>query len=65
MSKIGVPPESEACVVEGLAVVYGVIHPCQTLYVPNITLPKQWDSIPTGPWTTTLLLRGMVRSVLV
>ena len=38
VSKITVPPESEECVVEGLAVIYGVVHPSQALFMPHITL---------------------------
>ena len=45
--EINVPPESEECVVEGLVVVYGVIHPCQILYMPHITLTSLRDSVPT------------------
>ena len=46
VSKTTVPPESEACVVEGLAVIYGVVHPAHIFSTLYITLLKQWDSIP-------------------
>jgi hypothetical protein len=33
---MGVPPESEVCVVEGLVVVHGVVRPSHTLSMPHI-----------------------------
>ena len=47
VSNINVPPESEECVVEGIALVYGVVHTSHThtLFMPHITLLKPCDSI--------------------
>ena len=45
LSRIGVPTESEVCVVDGLAVVPSMVNPSHTLYMPHITLPQQWDSM--------------------
>ena len=39
VSDITVPPEHEECVIEGLSVVYEVVHPSQTLSKPNIIPP--------------------------
>ena len=39
--------ESEACVVEGLAVVYGMVNPSHTLSMPHILLQSLWGSIST------------------
>jgi len=36
LSRIGVTPESEVCVVEGLAVVHGVVRPSHILPKPHI-----------------------------
>ena len=38
-------PEHTLQVVGYRSVVYGVVHPCQILSMPHITLSKQWDSI--------------------
>ena len=45
MSRITVTPESEACVVEGLAVVYGMVNPSHTFSMPHITLSNLQHSI--------------------
>ena len=68
VSKINVPTESEECVVEGLALVYGVVHPSHRFSMPHTTLLKQCaDNNPYRylcPWTTMLLLlRGMVNAI--
>ena len=36
LSRIGVTPESEVCVVEGLVVVHRVVHPSHTLSMSHI-----------------------------
>ena len=58
--------ESEACLVEGLALVYGMVNPSHTLSMPHITLPQQWDSSPYKyhcPCTIALLLTGMALAI--
>ena len=45
MPIISVTPENEACVVEDLAVVYGMINPSHTLPMPHITLGSLHSSM--------------------
>jgi len=45
MPRISVTPEIEVCVVEGLAVVYGMVNPSHTLSMTHITLQSLYSSM--------------------
>ena len=45
VSDINVPPGHVFGLVGARSMLYGVAHPCQTLSMPSITLPKWWASI--------------------
>ena len=45
MPRSGATPECEVCVVEGLAVVLGVVHTCHTLSMHHITHQCLWSSM--------------------